>query len=84
MVDILVRFLGWEDPLEKGMASYSSILAQRISWPRVTGRLQSKGPQRVGHDLATNTFESIYDYLSDLEGNQIRHVVQVTLHLLGL
>ena len=45
-----VRSLGWEDPLEKGMATHSSILAWRISWTEEPGRLQSTGSQRVGHD----------------------------------
>ena len=45
-----VRSLGWEDPLEKGMATHSSILARRIPWTEEPGRLQSMGSQRVGHD----------------------------------
>ena len=46
----LVLFLGWEDPLEEGMATHSSILAWRIPWMEEPGRLQSVGLQRVGHD----------------------------------
>ena len=42
--------LDWEDPLEKGMATHSSILAWTIPWPEEPGRLQSMGLQRVGHD----------------------------------
>ena len=45
-----VRSLGWEDPLEKEMAIYSSILAWRTPWTEEPGRLQSMGSQRVGHD----------------------------------
>jgi len=45
-----VRSLGWEDPLEKGMATRSSILAWRIPWTKETGRLEFKGSQTVGHD----------------------------------
>ena len=45
-----VRSLGWEDPLEKEMATPSSILAWRILWTEEPGRLQSIGSQRVGHD----------------------------------
>ena len=41
MQETWVRFLGWEDPLEKGMATHSSILAWRIPWTREPGRLQS-------------------------------------------
>ena len=45
-----VRSLGWEDPLEKEMATHSSILAWKIPWMEEHGRLQSMGLQRVGHD----------------------------------
>jgi len=45
-----VRFLGWEDPLEKEMAALSSILAWEIPWTEVPGGLQSVRLQRVGHD----------------------------------
>ena len=45
-----VRFLGWEDPLEKGMATHSSILTWRIPWTEEPGGLQSMGSQRVRHD----------------------------------
>ena len=48
--EMWVRFLGWEDPLEEGMASHSSILAWRIPWTEESRGLQSKGLQRVGHD----------------------------------
>ena len=49
MQETHVRSLGWED-LEKGMATYSSILAWKIPWTEVSCRLQSMGSQRVGHD----------------------------------
>ena len=45
-----VRSLGQEDPLEKGMATHSSILAWRIPWTEEPGGLQSVGSQRVSHD----------------------------------
>ena len=45
-----VRYLGREDPLEKEMATQSSILAWKIPWTEEPGRLQSMGPQRVRHD----------------------------------
>ena len=45
-----VQSLVWEDPLEKGMASHSSIFAWRIPWTEEPGRLQSMGLQRVRHD----------------------------------
>ena len=47
--------LGREDPLEKEMATHSSILAWRISWTEEPGGLQSMGSQRVRHDWTTNT-----------------------------
>ena len=47
--------LGQEDPLEKEMATHSSILAWEIPWAEEPGRIQSMGSQRVGHDLVTNT-----------------------------
>ena len=46
---IRVQSLRWEDLLEKGMATHSSILAWRIPWTEKPGRLQSMGSQRVGH-----------------------------------
>ena len=49
-----VRSLGWEDPLEKEMATHSSTLVWRIPWTEEPGRLQSTGWQRVGHDWATS------------------------------
>ena len=50
MLETQVRSLGQEDPLEKGMATHSSIFAWRIPWREEPGGLQSMGPQRVGHD----------------------------------
>ena len=45
-----VLSLGWEDPLEEGIATHSSILAWKISWTEEPGGLQSMGSPRVGHD----------------------------------
>jgi len=50
MKDTWVQSLGWEDPLEKGMVTHSSILAWRIPWTEEPGGLQSMRLQRVGHD----------------------------------
>ena len=50
MRETWVRSLGWEDPLEKEMATHSSTLAWKIPWMEETGRLQSMGSRRVGHD----------------------------------
>ena len=49
----LVPPLGWEDSLEKGMATHSSVLAWRLPWTEEPGGLQSIGSQRVRHDCAT-------------------------------
>ena len=48
-----VQSLGWEDPLEKEMATHSSIRAWRIPWTEDPGRLQFMRSQRIGHDLVT-------------------------------
>ena len=45
-----VQSLGWEDHMEKGMATRSSIPTWRIPWTEEPGRLQSMGSQSVGHD----------------------------------
>ena len=50
MQEIRVLTLGQEDPLEKEMATHSSILAWKIPWMKEPGGLQSMGSQRVGHD----------------------------------
>jgi len=49
----MVESLGWEDPLEKELATYSSILAWRITWTEEPGGLQSMGLQRGGHYCVT-------------------------------
>ena len=48
-----VQSLGWEDPLEKGMETHSSILAWENPWKEEPDGLQSMGSQRVRHDLVT-------------------------------
>ena len=47
MWETWVGFLGWEDPLEKGTATHSSVLDWRIPWTEEIGRLRSMGSQRV-------------------------------------
>ena len=49
VLETQVQSLGWEDSLEKGMATHSSILAWSIPWTEESGGLQSMGSQRVGH-----------------------------------
>ena len=53
MPETWIRSLGWEDPLEKEMATHSSMLAWRILWTEEPDGLQSMGSQRVGHNRAT-------------------------------
>ena len=50
MQETRVRSLGWEDPLEEVMATYSSVLVWRLPWTEEPGGLQTTGLQRVGHD----------------------------------
>ena len=50
MQETQVQVLGREDPLEKDMATHSSILAWEIPWTEEPGGVQSMGSQRVGHD----------------------------------
>ena len=54
MRETRVQSLGWEDPLEKEMATHSSILAWKIPWMEEPGRLQFMGLQRVRHDWVTS------------------------------
>ena len=53
--EIWVQSLGREDPLEREMATHSSILAWELPWTEESGGLQSMGSQRIGHDWVTNT-----------------------------
>ena len=69
-----VQSLGWEDPLEEGMATHSSILAWRIQWIEEPGRLQSMGPKWVGHNWVTkhnkhNKCSELSTWLSDRESS---------------
>ena len=85
--------LGWEDPLEKEMATHSSVLAWRIPWMEEPGRLWSMGSQRVGHDWATSlslsqhtrsdliTYCYITKYLLDY--SLIQHLLCYELNTLG-
>ena len=53
MWETWVPSLGWDDPLEEGMATHSNILAWKVPWTEEPGGLQSMGLHRVGHNLAT-------------------------------
>ena len=61
-----VRSLGREDPLEKEMATHSSILAWKIPWTEDPGRLQFMGLQKVRHDWATSLLLSMANYIDHL------------------
>ena len=65
MQETLVQSLGQEDPLEKGMATHSSILAWRIPWTEEPGGLQSMGLQRVTTEQESDMTEN-YFFLSFL------------------
>ena len=84
MQETWVQSLGWEDPLEKGMATHSSILAWRIPWTEEPGGLQSMRSQRVRHDWVTNT-QSILKEISpeySLEGLMLKLQLQYFGHLI--
>ena len=70
MRETWVRSLGWEDPLEKEMATHSSTIAWKIPWTEEPGRLQSMGSQRVGHDWATSLSLS-YNHCPNIQENTI-------------
>ena len=55
MQETRIWYLGWEDPLEKEVATHSSTLAWEIPWTEEPDRLQSTGPQRVWHDWVSKT-----------------------------
>ena len=56
MQDTQVQFLGWDGPLNKGMATHSSILAWEVPWTEEPGGLQSVGSQRLRDDQVPNSF----------------------------
>ena len=62
MQETWVQSLGQKDPLEKGMATHSSVLAWRITWTEESVRLQSMGSQIVGNDLTINA--SLFNLIS--------------------
>ena len=69
MQETQFQSLGWEDPLEKEMATHSSILAWKILWTQDPGGLQSMGSQRVGHNLATELPPPTVECNSTLKNN---------------
>ena len=79
MQETWVQSLGQEDPLEKEMATHSSILAWKIPWTEEPGRLQSMGSQRVGHDW--ETFFLFFSYCL-FRHNAIAHLIE-QMHVLS-
>ena len=65
MQETWVPSVGQEDPLEKVMATHSSVLAWRIPWTEEPGRLQSMRLQKAGHDWETNTFTFLSPFLGE-------------------
>ena len=68
--------LGWEDPLEKKMATHFSTVAWKISWTQELGGLQYIGSQRIGHNWATNTYLLTYLLTWTIQSNnsQIKNI----------
>ena len=82
MQETWVWFMGWKDPLEKEIATHSSILGWRIPGTEEPGRLESMGSQRVEHDLATKppTTTQMTRTLDPLSPRTVR---SSTSHFLG-
>ena len=81
MQETWVQSLGWEDPMEKGMAIHSSILAQRIPCTGESGELQFMGLQRVRHDWMTITHTHTHTHTSIYR--LARYICQYILSLIG-
>ena len=67
MQETRVRSLGWEDPLEKEMATHSRILARRVPWTEEPGRLQSIGLQRGRHNCSLSPITGMKEKASKRE-----------------
>ena len=79
--EIPVWLLDWEDPLEEGMATHSSVLAWRIPWTEEPGGLQSIGLQRVGHDWSDLAHE--LRFLQNKKRTELRLETWASQHLKG-
>ena len=76
--DAPVQSLGWEDPLEEGMATHSTVLAWRILWTEGPGELQTMGLQRVGHEWVT---KHSTQHVSNVCGFQPSYILTNIYHL---
>ena len=75
--DTWVPSLGWEDPLEEGMSTLSSICAWRIPWTEEPGGLQFMGSQRAGNNWVTTTFTSFKQSPTEERIKKMRHVYKM-------
>ena len=74
MQETRVQSLGREDPLEKEMATHSSISAWKIPWTEEPGRLQSMGSQRLRHDFSTTEINSLFFSTTEINSLSTRNV----------
>ena len=75
MQETQVQFLGWEDPLEKGMASHSSILSWRILWTEEPGGLQAISNKESGHNWVANAFTFTFWVQPKIECNCLQQPI---------
>ena len=83
MQETWVRFQGQEDPLEKEMATHSSILAWKVLWTENPSGLESTGLERAGHDLVTKQQQIAFNKDS-LDFRKISWALEIQGHLLFL
>ena len=81
MQETWVRFQGQEDPLEKEMATHSSILAWKVLWTENPSGLESTGLERAGHDLVTKQQQIAFNKDS-LDFRKISRALEIQGHLL--
>ena len=83
MWEICIWSLGWEDPLQEGLATHSSVLAWRIPWTEEPGGLQSMGLQRVGHNWATKHMPPFRQYYLKTSCFYSKGIVWGPFHKIG-
>ena len=79
MRETRVQSLGWEDPLEKEMATHSSTLAWKIPRTEEPGRPQSLGSQRVGHDFTFTFFHFLHHCLPETYHDTVNRLYHNTM-----
>ena len=75
LLDSGCRLDPWEDALEKGMATHSSILAWRIPWTEEAGGIQSMGLQRAGHKIMVRESDNVLIFLTMAGVNFLKHLI---------